>query len=431
MAVRDDLPPLRLPTAPPEPCPSGDAGRTGPVRLSSLRLARDPYVIGRDLAAALGALIVVVAGWSVIGTVVVPRAVRSPLTVLVTRSVGAVFFAMARRCRDTNRRDNVLAVQAPVVLIVQLVVWLAAFLVGFGLLMMPFTAAGFGYCLLLAGSAMSTIGFLAPGRTGARVLSILASFAALGTVALQIGYLPALYGAFNRREQAVALLNARAGVPAWGPELLARTHYGLGTGVSTIGTLPELYAEWERFAADLTESHATYPVLVWFRSPRPLSSWVTSLLAVLDSAALFLALSPASAPEVPARLCLRAGFLCFNRLARVLGFPIPEEASAEDGISLTFEDFLEAVSRLRSVEFPIERSPEEAWPHFVGWRVNYERAAFAIADTVTAPAALWSGPRRIEMVPIAPLRPPDRLQGVKLAPGKAPADDGSERRSPR
>lgn len=80
--------------------------------------------------------------------------------------------------------------------------------------------------------------------------------------------------------------------------MLARTHDALGTGVSTLDTLPDLYARWERWAADVTESHTAYLPLAWFRSPRPLSSWVTALLAVLDSAALFLALSPSSAPAI-------------------------------------------------------------------------------------------------------------------------------------
>ena len=66
----------------------------------------------------------------------------------------------------------------------------------------------------------------------------------------------------------------------------------------------------------MAESHTTYLPLVRFRSPRPLSSWVTALLAVLDSAALFLSLSPKAAPTVRARLCLRAGFLCFDQVAR-------------------------------------------------------------------------------------------------------------------
>ena len=228
---------------------------------------------------------------------------------------------------------------------------------------------------------------------------------ALVTIALQIGYLPTLYAAFNRRETEVTLLDARAGVPSWGPELLARTHYGLGTGVSALGTLPDLYRIWERWAADVSESHATYTPLVRFRSPRPFSSWVTALLAVLDSAALYLALFEHPRDPVSARLCLRSGFTCFNNIARALGTDIPIEADPAEGIQLTFAEFEEAIRRLQAVDLPVERTAAEAWPDFVGWRVNYERAAYAVALAVDAPPALWSGPRRRHIDPIPPKRP--------------------------
>ena len=108
------------------------------------------------------------------------------------------------------------------------------------------------------------------------------------------------------------------GPGAAGPNLLRA-----GLGRVDPGYDAGLYAQWERWASDVAESHTTYLQLVRFRSPQPLSSWVTSLLSVLDSAALFLALSPTAAPVVPARLCLRSGFLCFNRIARAMGFDIP------------------------------------------------------------------------------------------------------------
>jgi hypothetical protein len=238
------------------------------------------------------------------------------------------------------------------------------------------------------------------------VIVFIAAAIGLVIVALQIAYLPTLYAAFNRRETDVALLNARGGFPSWGPELLARTHYALGSGMSTLDTMPDLYAQWERWASDVAESHTTYLPLVRFRSPGAYSSWVTALLAVLDSAALFLALSPKTAPEVPARLCLRSGFVCFNRIANAMGFDIPMEADPDAGISLTYDEFLEAVARMREVDFPIERDPAEAWPEFVGWRVNYERAAYAVAAAVYAVPAKWSGPRRHKIEHIPPFRPP-------------------------
>jgi hypothetical protein len=179
-----------------------------------------------------------------------------------------------------------------------------------------------------------------------------------------------------------------------GPELLARTHYALGSGTSTIDTLPDLYQRWEGWASDLAESHTTYLPLVWFRSPRPLSSWVISLLAVPDSAALYLAPSPQSAPAVPARLCLRSGFVCFREIAQAMGFDIPDEPDPDAGITLSYQEFLDAVARLQKVDFPIERDPADAWPDFVGWRVNYELAAYKVAyalDVVPANVA-WPAP---------------------------------------
>jgi hypothetical protein len=157
----------------------------------------------------------------------------------------------------------------------------------------------------------------------------------------------------------------------------------------------------------VAESHTTYLPLVRFRSPKPMSSWVTALLAVLDSAALFLALSPKHAPVVPARQCLRGGFLCFGDVARAMGIDIPQEPDPSAGISITYEQFKDAVARMEKVDFPLERDPEDAWPDFVGWRVNYEQAAYALTYALDVVPALWSGPRRNERPQISPVRPPE------------------------
>lgn len=363
-------------------------------------------VVGRDLAAAVGALLIVGAGWSVIGTVVVPRRVHSRLTRSVAAATDMTFHFVSDRFASYEHRDRILAAQAPIQLILQIVVWLAVFEVGFGLLLWPFIGvSGLSGSFEQAGSSLCTLGYLAPRTSAPMGLDDLASLAGLGTVALQIGYLPTLYAAFNRREALVTLLDSRASVPSWGPELLARTHYGLGTGVSALGELPQLFEEWERWSADVSESHTTYLTLVDFRSPRLLSSWVTAQLAVLDAAALFLSLLPSAPGAISARLCLRGGFTCLANIARASRFPIPEEFDPNDGINLTYEEFVEAIERLQRVDFPLERSSEEAWLDFVGWRVNYEAAAYAIARVVDAPPALWSGPRRRPVEAIPPLRP--------------------------
>ncbi len=360
---------------------------------------------GRVAAAVIGGILVLASVSSVTGTLIVTRSVSSRLTRWVDRIVDGAYRLAVARAADYRRRDRLLATQAAAILLAQLAAWLTVAYAGFALLLWPFAASGLMSAFTDAGSSLFTLGFAVPAGAVPAVIVFLAAAVGLVILTLQIAYLPTLYGAFNRRETDVALLNARGGVPSWGPELLARTHYALGSGMSTLDTMPELYTQWERWAADIAESHTTYLQLVRFRSPQALSSWVTALLAVMDSAALFLALSPAAAPVIPARLCLRAGFQCFNRIAQAMGIDIPDEPDPEAGITLTYAEFGEAVVRMREVDFPIERDPAEAWPDFVGWRVNYERSAYAIAAAVYAVPALWSGPRRQPESPIPPMRP--------------------------
>jgi hypothetical protein len=361
----------------------------------------------RYVAAAVGVLLVITAATSVVGTLIVPRSVSSWLTRKVDQVVNGVYVAITTVVRDHRRRDRILATQAATILIAQIAAWLGMLFVGFALILWPLVHGGITDAFRLAGPGLWQIGTdEARGGVERALLDIAAVFGIL-TITLQIAYLPTLYTEFNRRENAVALLAARAGVPSWGPELLARTHYALGTGVSTVDTLPQLYAEWESWASEVGESHTTYLPLVRFRSPKPLSSWVTSLLAVLDSAALMLSLNPSTAPVVSARLCLRAGFICFGDVARAMGFDIPDEPDPNLGISITYQEFLDAIAVLRLVGFSIEASYEDAWQDFVGWRVNYEQAAFAVAYAIDAVPAVWSGPRRDrKKAHIRPLRPP-------------------------
>jgi len=360
----------------------------------------------RAVAAVVGGLIVLVTAGSVIGTLIVPRPSGSRLTNMVDVAVNWTFQLVASMMKDYRQRDRVLAAQAASILIFQLFAWLAFFFVGYALLLWPFVSGGITTAFSMAGPGLWQIGNEAFHGAPETTIADFASLTGIVTVTLQIAYLPTLYSEFNRRETDIALLNARAGVPSWGPELLARTHYALGSGVSTIDTLPDLYAEWERWASDVAESHTTYLPLVRFRSPSPLSSWVTALLAVLDSAALILTLSPQQAPTVPARLCLRSGFLCFRDVAQGLGMDITDKPDPARGISISYEEFLDAIERMREVNFPIERDPAQAWPDFVGWRVNYEQAAYALAYAIDAVPALWSGPRRHSTKVIPPIRPP-------------------------
>jgi hypothetical protein len=354
---------------------------------------------------AVGIAVVIGTLASVTATLVVPRGLRSRLTGAVLGVVAGSFRMLARRRARYEDRDAMLSLAGPAVLLGLVAAWVGLLYLGFALLMWPFAGDSLGTALTVAGSSMFTLGFATVPGAAPTVLTFLAAAFGLVVVALQIAYLPTLYGSFNRRETLVTMLESRGGVPAWGPEILARHEL-----IDNVASLAWLYGRWEEWAADLAESHTTYQVLILFRSPHPLRSWITALLSVLDAAALHLALNPLSAPA-EARPFMRMGYVALREIATVMRVPYNSDPRPEDPIGLTREEFDDAIEQLRSVGWRAERDPDEAWVHFRGWRVTYEGIAWAIADQVDAPPSLWSGPRHSfgpSAMAMAPARPPHR-----------------------
>ncbi len=361
-----------------------------------------------NVAATIAGLVVVVATVAdVVFTMILPRRPSGieRLSLQVNRCVRMCFVLASHLAKTYERQDAILAPTGPVALVVQLLFWAACLVLGFGLLLVG-AGASFADGLLQALTALFTVGAVHSGGAADTGVDISVGAIWVVIVALQIAYLPALYSSFNRRESLVALLESRAGVPAWGPELLARHQL-----VGITDTLPDLYASWEQWAADVAESHTTYPVLLLFRSPEPWYSWLLGLIAVLDAAAMHLALAPNRASS-QARLCLRMGFTLLNRIATTLRWEVDSDPNPEGPIDLTFAEFERAVAMLVSIGFATERHAEEAWADFRGWRVNYESVAYRLADRLTVPPAPWSGQRRhMRSGPVEPRRPPQRRPG--------------------
>jgi len=117
-----------------------------------------------------------------------------------------------------------------------------------------------------------------------RILAVTESGLGFGFLALVLSYLPVIYQAFSRREVSIVLLDARAGSPPTAAELLRRH-----TGADGARDLEQLLHEWERAAADMLESHVSYPVVCYFRSQHNNESWLGALVAILDCCALLLA----------------------------------------------------------------------------------------------------------------------------------------------
>jgi hypothetical protein len=362
-------------------------------------------IAGVSLAVALTA--------NIVRTLVITRARRTILWRVVDQGVDTAFRLLVAPLRGYERKDQALAAQGAVVLLAQLATWLLAYELAYSLLLW---GSGhierFGNALLQTGSSMFTLGFVYTRGPEPTAVDVLAAGTGIAVVALQIAYLPTLYGAFNRRETEVTLLGARAGHPPWGPELLLRTRYGVAVRNDD---LPAFYNIWERWAADVAESHSNYPVLVRFRSPQALSSWLVGLLAVMDSAALLLSLCP-SRDRIEPRRAIRMGFTCLREIGSALGMEVDLDPDPDSEIALSFQEFSDAVDQLRAVGFPVEREAADAWPHFRGWRVNYEGLAYGLAYRTDAVPAPWSGPRRWVAATIPVKRPPARAPGSGSPP---------------
>ncbi len=247
------------------------------------------------LAAIFGVLIILAVLLDAFETVVLPRRVRRQfrLTAWFYRNTWKPWSALARRIQSPARREAFLGYFGPLSLIFLLVLWAVGLIFSFALLQYgmgehlqlsggPIT---FGTLIYHSGETFFTLGYgdITPVAWPARVLAVLEAgmgFAFLGVV---IGYLPTIYSAFSRREIEISLLDARAGSPPTAAELLAR--FG-SSGQQAV--LDEILRDWERWSAEVLESHLSYPVLSFFRSQHNNQSWLAALTTILDASALVL-----------------------------------------------------------------------------------------------------------------------------------------------
>jgi hypothetical protein len=254
-----------------------------------------------------GALLVLLVFWEAFETVVYPRRVsrRLRLTRGFYRVTWVPWRAVARLVPAGERRENFLSVYGPMSLLALLLLWTTLLVVGFALLhwgagsrlQAPAGLQGLAADLYFSGATIFTLtlGDMAPMSRVERVLTVLEAGTGIALLAMVIGYLPSLWQGFSRREVNVTLLDARAGSPPSAGELLIRH-----TGAQGNDALAQLLEQWDRWSAELLETHVSFPVLGYYRSQHTNQSWVGALTTILDVCALILAgLEPG--PTRPAR----------------------------------------------------------------------------------------------------------------------------------
>jgi hypothetical protein len=245
------------------------------------------------LPAIAGVLIIISVLWEAFEAVVLPRRAtrRFRVTRLFYRSTWIPWRAIAHQIRPTKTRETFLSFYGPLSLLFLFVCWAIGLIFGFGLLY--YTASrgessppAFLTCLYLSGGTFFTLGVgdVVPHNWHERWLIVTEGGLGFGFFALVFSYLPVIYQAFSTREVNIVLLDARAGSPPTAAEMLRRH-----TGPHGMDALQELLHDWERAAAEILESHVSYPSVSYFRSQHNNESWVAALAAILDTTALLLA----------------------------------------------------------------------------------------------------------------------------------------------
>ena len=246
------------------------------------------------LAAAFGVLLLAVLLWDAYETILLPRRLPGDIRVsrLVLRSLWKVWTRLARRIRARNERELFLSFYAQLSLLGLFSVWAAGLILGFALLhwaigsnlAAPGGLAGLAADLYMSGTTFFTLGLgdVVPMTQFARILTVMEAGIGFSFLALVIAYVPVLYQFFSRREARITMLDQWAGSPPAAALILKRAF----ESGNPSGELDRLFRDWELTAAEILESHLSYPTLAFFRSQHDNQSWLASLCAILDASAL-------------------------------------------------------------------------------------------------------------------------------------------------
>ncbi len=256
---------------------------------------------GQLFIGAGGAVLIFLTLMDAFETIVLPRRVTRGIrfTRFFYRRTWTPVRAIGKCIQNRKVRETFLSYFGPISLLLLLVLWAVGLVTGFAMLQygagshVAFSAGSaeritFRSLLYMSGSTFFTLGIgnaATPESGLARAMAILEAGTGFGFLGIVIGYLPVIYGNFSQREINITLLDSRAGSPPTATELLIR----FGPCKNNQATIDQFFLGWERWSAELLESHLSYPVLAYFRSQHDNQSWIAALTSILDSSALLIA----------------------------------------------------------------------------------------------------------------------------------------------
>ena len=255
----------------------------------------------RILALLGGGLLIAVVLLDAFQSIILPRRPvgRLRITRLFFMATWYPWRRTALAISSRAKRDQFYSIYGPLSLLILFFLWALLLTCGFGMvffglrlafrdpmLVHPTDWARLRSCVYVSGTTLFTLGLgdVLPQSHASRMLTVVEAGTGLGFIALVIGYVPVLYTAFSQREVLVALMDARAGSPPNVIELMLRHNFDGGAKV-----LRQLLEEWERWCAEMLETHISYPILCYYRSQHDNQSWLSALTTVLDTCALLIA----------------------------------------------------------------------------------------------------------------------------------------------
>jgi hypothetical protein len=290
--------------------------------------------------------------------------------------------AVGRRFHG-RRREGFLSAYAPLTLLSLLALWLTGLLLGWALIYLAGEDSltgdsGFGSLVYYSGTCLLTLGFgdVLAQTTPLRVAALAEATTGVATMALAISYLPVLYAAYGRRESQLLTLDDPSGERIQPTALIQIWAPGGDTE-----RLYRRFGEWERWTADILESHVSYPMLALFRSQHRGQSWVTALGVVVDASVLTCAVVPGAEVREP-YFMYRRGRRALNEIVRRL------PRTSEPQALLERAQFDVAYERVRSTGLPV-RDPDDAWARLLDYRSTYGTSLQALIDYLLAPPGFW------------------------------------------
>jgi hypothetical protein len=330
--------------------------------------------------------------WEAFETMILPRRVtrRVRMTREFYRLTWAPWVFLAKRIKREKRREKYLSMYGPLSLLGLLALWAWGIIFGYAIMQwalhtqlnVPAASVSFGTYLYLSGTTFFTLGYgdVTPLSHLGRTIEVLEAGTGFGLLAIVIGYLPVLYQSFSRRESNITLLDARAGSPSSATELLRR-HNAAGN----MDDLRPLLHEWERWSAELLESHLSYPVLCYYRSLHDNQSWLAALTTVLDTCALVM-VGVDGTSEWQARLTFAMARHAVVDIAQIFSTAPRRGDCCETRLPAADLARLRDIFAANGVNL---RQGTEAEQHLLKLRMMYEPYVIALSDFLMMPLPPW------------------------------------------